>query len=179
MRLAEFNQRAPIGGHRFKEKDGTLLQGRTKEDVLAAIKNHRLVNGLPSGDPEHELCVYYAEIAPQWVEPGGAESVKSDETLALDWINKLWGTRHPFLLRQDALVRAGVCESCPMRKDFSGSLESVELRRRGVMLTEGVMPAIGLCAHHKWHCGVACLLTEPVGRPDAPDSCWLADTKPA
>ena len=149
-----------------------MIRAQTKDELLASIRSHRVRNGLHVGSPEGDVARFYADKAPHWVEVGEPEYPADPlEGVALDWVNRIWGTRPERLLRQDALIRAKVCQGCPWMKEVSESLEGGELRRRAAMLAGGLVPPLGVCTHHKWSCTVACAIKEPTGKGKA-EGCW-------
>lgn len=172
LKLVAFNQRSPIGGHHFLESDGTMIRAQTKEALLAAIRAHRIRNGLHVGSPDGDVALFYLDKAPHWVEEGEPEHPANPlDEAALDWVNRLWGTRPARLMRQEALKRARVCLGCPWMKEVSDSPEGAEVRRRAAMISGGIAGGLGICTHHKWSCTVACSIKEPDGKGPV-DQCW-------
>ena len=162
MRLVEFTQRKPPGGHHWLDGKGNVFRAQTLPELLQSIRDFRMTNGIDVGSPEHDVCLYYVKIAPWWVE-GGPElrDQSTYEQVTLNWVNGLWGHRLPFIPHPDAIERTKACEGCLHHIPVKDSPEGRELRRRAMLVSEGQMPAwLGMCAKHGWHCAVAVRMKE-------------------
>lgn len=160
MRLVEFHQRKPLGGHHFKDDKGNLFSADTLPELLEDIKAFRLMNGIDVGSPENDVCRFYATHAPWWVEVGESGGIVSTlDTRALEWVNGYWGEAIKFINHPDAIIRAEQCRTCPHHHAVGITKEADELRRRAMIVSKDRLPSwLGTCALHGWHCSVACQL---------------------
>lgn len=164
-----------------------VVRGDNFDELLAKIKNLRLINGHPIGDPEKDVLRYYAEHFPYMVKSGdedGKPIAPSNYFKWRDWIRYMWyDPPKKLLTRTEAADRWEVCKTCPhnVAKNWKTDEEADEFNRRAFMLRAGLdVPSfLGYCDHHRWDLGLAVFLPEPskVSHPEKRanknQKCWV------
>ena len=167
------------GGHSYPIPGGPVVNGESIKDLLFAIREYRINNGLPPGDPLDEVTAYYAKKYPWSVEEGkrDADSLHdsfSEEVVA--WINRYWKSPpKQWMPVEDTQRRQSCCLSCPYRVDEpSGTPADAEALRRAFLLSKGSLldEELGCCTFHKWNNRLACLMTMPEITRNSPKCCW-------
>lgn len=184
--LNKDQQRRPIGGHHFPE-EGRTFSGETLEEVVKRIREWRISNGRPVGDPEADVIRFYSENFPYMViedenvdpKPGPSE----DYVRYRHWIQATWKNPPKKLVpNREAKERQAVCDNCPKKKivDWGSSEEARELERRSFVLRCGIHTSVttGYCTCHRWDIGTIVTFHGPeqfsAKEKDTivPESCW-------
>jgi hypothetical protein len=155
LKLKENQKRQPVGGHHFTSHS-TTFKGDTFYDVVKKLRQFRLINGLPVGDPAQEVLNYYAKNWPFMVmvsEENPTRVTKEEYVKWREWVQKTWeNPPKKTITTKEAKLRWDVCLKCPFNKQFSweGTDESAEITRRAFILRKGIEVPIGLgfCGLH-------------------------------
>lgn len=78
----------PMGGWGYTQPDGPVLSDDKLDGLLAKIKLYRESNGLPHGDPEHDVATAYAGRFPWLVMTVEEENQEVNDAEA--WIHGAW-----------------------------------------------------------------------------------------
>jgi hypothetical protein len=184
--LNRAQQRLPIGGHHFHEM-GMIVRGETFDEVVEKVKDLRINNGSPIGDPEREVIRYYAERFPYMVKTGTGQEPPPPSGIYVrfrHWITTVW--RNPpkrLVTKKEASLRWDVCKKCPknIKKTWVKTEESEELERRAFMLRCGMEypKELGFCACHRADLPVFVYIESPAGftakdkNETPPSECWV------
>lgn len=185
--INKYQQRKPIGGHHYPEM-GLTLRGETMDEVAKKLKDLRITNGRPVGNPEKDILDFYAEHFPYMLVED--ETVQLPKEMTEDyiryrhWIFASW--RNPpkrLVTHREAKERQKICKNCPQMKQVSwgSSDEAKELERRSFMLTCGVKKDedFGYCSCHRWDNNVATFFhaaeafTAKGKDAEVPKTCWV------
>ncbi len=186
LKIRHQQKRLPLGGHHFNEGLVTL-KGDTHIEVANKLRDFRVNNNKPMGDPEQDVLNYYAETSPWMVrEDEEKEEVPLDPSYLewRDWVYRVWDKPpKKYTTKRDATARWLVCKTCPFNKkmDWVESNESSELVRRAFLLRKGleVPDYLGFCTCHKADLGAFSFLEAPKDHSgiakDAKNypSCWV------
>lgn len=162
--------RQPIGGHHFivYRPITTTLRADSLDELEQELKDFRINNGFPLGDPLQDILEFYAINWPYLVnqEPGEKEEPGIRFTLWREWIQKLWKNPPKNLCpNKIAKERWETCRNCKYHKLLpgNGTEEYSELTRRAFMLRRGldVPTTLGYCAFHAVDLGVFTMIDHP------------------
>lgn len=184
----------PMGGHRFKDRDGTTITGGSWKGVAARLRGYRKKNNLPPGDPETEVreqaCVNNPSLC--HYDDGqymAAVKVVNLKSRVLKWFSDIRkaGKREltEFASAELAQARANVCAGCPQNASLPDGCASCkaavkELRNEVI----GGRAADGRLVHHGCNILGADLATQvwleqiTVENPDLPGCCWRRRSPP-
>lgn len=171
--LKKHHTKQPIPDWHFRQ-DETLLRDKSADGLIEKIILYRSSNGLPPGNPEHEIALSLIEKHPHLVYEQSGELPEQTETEQVwGWVNKMWREAPRGTPEEEAMKeRADVCKICPLAKPFN---PSPELARRSYLLAQGNLRLETRCSHHRWHNGLAVLLKKPEewAQVNPPPNCWL------
>lgn len=186
--LNKNQQRLPIGGHHFPEP-GKMIRGESFKEVEDRLKEFRVINGKPAGNPKQEILNYYAEMFPYMVQYGKEGEAYQPPTSNFvrfrHWVQTVW--KNPpkkLIIDKEATARWEVCQKCPFnaKPDWGKDQEAQEVERRAFLLRAGrsVPEGLGYCTLHRADISVLSLLDNPAlfsakdkKLPDEP-SCWVS-----
>ena len=183
------SMREPIGGHHFKTDRpiDTTLKAKTLEDLVDDLKDFRINNGVPLGDPLQDILAYYKANWPYLVvqEDGDTQEVGIRFSIWRSWIYKMWNNPPKSLVpNKVAKERQGVCEGCKYNKPITWDKtpEARELQRRAFLLRRGIdVPKyLGYCSFHGCDLGVLCELDKAgsfVLSETQYKDCWIDQEK--
>jgi len=190
LKLNKDQMRRPIGGHHFTIHSITF-RDETFDGLLEKIKEFRVANMVPIGDPHEEVLQYYADYFPYMVQADGKPynpKIDGDYDLWARWIGRAW--RNPpksIVATKEAEMRMDTCRTCPHNKpiDIKKTPESQALNQRAYLLRRGYERPkdIHFCALHKADISVLSFCTAPdalsekesSAEPQA--SCWVGSLK--
>lgn len=184
--LNKDQQRLPIGGHHFQEA-GMTVTGENVKEVSDKVRDLRITNGRPVGDPEREIILYYAHnwpymvIEDEFAEPKPEPS--EDYVRYRHWVYATWKNPPKKLVtHKEATERQAICDNCPSRKvvDWGDSEEAKELARRTFILRCGTKTSeiTNFCSCHRWDIGTSVHFHGPEQfsakskESTCPKSCW-------
>lgn len=185
-KLNEHQQLRPHGGHHFTAH-GILMKGDTLDEVVRQIKDYRINNAIPVGDPTDEVLQYYAAKWPFMVYPD--EDAKEFRPSVMKerwmkWVRVRWlKPSVKQITLKEAEARWKVCQFCPYNKPLTPvNDEQTAIARKAFMLRRGqTIPSnIGFCALHGADIGAMVFLEAPVEVSDKPKdaanhtNCWVA-----
>jgi hypothetical protein len=158
--LKKNSHKAPFGGHQFHEY-GTTIKAESYPELLEKVKNFRLTNSLPFGNPDQDILHYYVENWPWLVERADDVFVAPDAHYESwkAWVQKTW-KKPPskIVATAQAKTRWEVCQKCPFNRpiNFPASPELDEAKKRTFLMKRGIdtPPTIGYCAVHRCDIGV-------------------------
>lgn len=156
LKLKPDSKKSPVGGHHFIEKE-TTFKGDTFVELVKKLRDFRLHNNIPVGQPDQDILEFYAAYWP-WLVKEDRETPPPDPMPSqydrwMEWIDRTW-SRPPgkFITSKEAKDRWAVCEKCPFNEQFKfdETDESAQLTRRSFLLRRGLdAPAhLGFCACH-------------------------------
>lgn len=187
LRIKQAQQRQPIGGHHMAS-NGVMFRGDSAEEVAAKIRNHRLINGIPLGNPEQEVIDYYGRKFPWMVENDTSDQAEEkQDPNYLKWrdsVAKAWGNVQPKMVGEVvASSRWSICETCPFNipKNWEKTNEAKEFERKVMIMnkTANVPEKMQFCSLHGHDLGYLSFIESPspVSRKtkDKPnyDGCWV------
>jgi hypothetical protein len=143
FKLNPDQQRGPIGGHRYIER-GHTITGATAAEVIRRLRDYRVNNHIPVGDPEQDVLTYYAMNWP-WTIKVDRSSEPAGENAAFvqyrQWVERTWAKPpNKFVPSKEAAARLDACAKCPFRckKQWDKTREATELDRRAFLLARGI-----------------------------------------
>jgi hypothetical protein len=169
-------------GHNFPIDGGPTLRAETIEELADKIRDYRICNGLPLGNPIEEITQLYAVKYPWSVEQCdevSADTRDLEQDRAYEWINSMWRQAYGEHASGELIeLRQQKCMQCPFRKELvaSDSPARREMERRVFLLARGNLgpDELGWCSCHHWDNRLACLLPNPTTVKDPPE-CWIHD----
>jgi len=188
--MLELNQNSlkqPYGGHHFPEK-GLMIRADSFKELAVKLREFRINNNRPSGNPEQDILVFYAKNWPWLVRTPEIqpEEINEDEDYVgwRKWIYRIWDNPFQELASQkEADDRTDICKSCPHNKPMSwqSTHESTELARRAFLLRRGINKPdnIGYCGLHHADISILCFSSKPREFSGAkkdtaqPPKCWV------
>lgn len=183
-------QRLPIGGHHFHEA-GMVVRAEKFDDLVRKVRDLRITNGHPVGDPKTEIIRYYAEAFPYMVHYGkeGFSVPKFAENYVRYrlWVQTTWAIPPKKLVTtKEASYRWDVCKTCPFNlpKNWERTRESEEVDRRAYLLRSAIdIPeGLGFCSLHRADIGVLSFIEKPLEfsakSKDKEDyeKCWVSSS---
>jgi hypothetical protein len=187
LKLNPDQLRQPHGGHHYLIPNGPAVKGESFKEVVQKIKDYRINNGIPVGDPEQDVLWFYALHWPYMVEPDVQRKAPEESEMFRSWakwVRKAWKTPpKKTITTKEASIRWDVCLTCPHNKKFNwretdestAIQQRVFLLRRGVEVPEG----IGYCACHKADLSALSFIDGPQSFSDKskefiqPEACWV------
>lgn len=180
-RIDTKHQSQPAGGWGYAVPDGPILSSEKVgepglRELIGKIKDHRSSNGLPAGDPEHDIAVAYATKCPWLIveQPDGPES----DTYAEDWVSLAWKS-YP-MQQAEARVRDerfAQCEKCIHFEPLPMDAMSREAVRKLLCLNPHKSRVEhGWCQLRGWVPSVAAQVLDPWNLADwtkKTPECWL------
>lgn len=173
--LNKHHSKQPIPDWQFDAEKGTTLTAPTADKLIAKLVAYRLNNGLPPGDPEHEIAMSLMLRWPHLVKE--VDGTPTDNRLWA-WVNRVWREAPKKITDKDTIApRVEACKTCPFALAIP---RNPELARRAYLMAAGDLQLETQCSHHRWQNGVAVLLAAPLeyARPGEPECCWLAAAQP-
>lgn len=174
--------RLPPGGHHYKEVDGTVLRGNSRDEVIKAMTEHRASNSLTLGDPESDLKRYYSRIAPYMVRVRGWDetAINGLRQQCAENIHAIWYGRFAMTKGWDE-KRNEICARCPCRTNWFDENDPVTVYSEEADIRASMMIAMfdtasdGICRHHKVPLSILNRLAEPqlIASSGAPAECWV------
>ena len=185
-------KRLPFGGHHYHQDMGPSrpfirVEGETADEVAEKLKDIRINNNIPVGDPLQDILTYYSARFPWMVSlDRGAENFAEslDYIQWRRWISKIWGKSglKP-VTKKEASIRWEACKDCPFnqKKDWKTSEESEELTRKSMLIRRGqnAPKYLGYCSLHGWDLSSVTFLETPESLSDKlkevaqPPACWV------
>lgn len=182
LRINTKHHSQPDGGWGYVIPDGpTLHSDKTGEpglrDLVAQIKEHRANNGLPAGDPQHDIALVYAEKFPWLILEVEDDSDPEDNSEEV-WIHNLWRST-PLVLAEIRVRddRFAQCEKCIHFRPLDVSTLTDEAARRLFLMNPAKSrKENGWCDLRGWIPSVAVQIQDPWKFADwtkkVPE-CWL------
>ena len=182
LRIKLFHHSQPVDGYSFVIDKHTIREQKYKA-VVAKIAEYRKNNGLPPGDPEHDLAAYTQKDYPWLVETrnDAVSNAGSEEALSQEYVSTVWKMApnkqvEPNVQRD----RFSKCLECPKYILLDTDSETI---RKSTALASSLLRDIvkghdhGFCEHHLWVCSVACTLQEnkSLANPEVLNKCWHYD----
>lgn len=188
LKLNNRQKRQPFGGHHFVEKSITF-RGDSFDELVKKLKEFRVINSIPLGDPEQDVLQFYAKNWPYMVEVRGDSVLNHAEEndnyrFWRGWIYKAWSNpMKKQVTEREACERWDKCHNCPfnMKKDWPETDESKELEKRSFILRRGVHAPLyaGYCRLHRADISAFTFSetprefsSKPKGMEDY-DGCWV------
>jgi hypothetical protein len=162
----------PFGGWAFPVEAATLTAPTAKK-LIAELGRYRSANGMPPGDPEHEIAMHYRITHPWLIYEDASADPLSEIDQVATFVCRVWVAG--VLARasdREIAHRADTCAKCPSRVPIEKPLHPEIARRVYVLGGDPSQP--DRCRHHGWICRVAGSLldTKPFAESDAPENCW-------
>ena len=88
LRIDRKHMSQPAGGFGYTQPDGPVLSDEKLDGLIKKIKAYREANGLPHGDPEHDVATSYAARCPWLIMSVEEENEEINEAEA--WIHATW-----------------------------------------------------------------------------------------
>lgn len=169
LKLKKKSGRIPYGGHHYPDY-GITFKGDSFKEVETKLRDFRLHNNIPIGEPDQDILCFYAMHWP-WlvaVDREREDTPKENAQFAAwrDWIHKTWKNPPKRLVTtKEAKDRWAICSTCPFNRpwDFSENKESAEITRRAFLLRKGqdVPSDLQFCDLHNADLGVFSFLSSP------------------
>ena len=186
FRLRKGHKRLPFGGHHYTA-NGITAKGDTAEEVVEKIKNYRLINGIPLGDPMSELLEYYADKFPWMIENNlddqGEKPENANYVRWRGWLISQWGKPFPKTIGEvQAVDRWAICEKCEFcrPRTWENTPEAIEFERKSLLLknARNSPKNVKFCTLHGWDIGVSSYVENPAPLSDKKDKqdyegCWV------
>lgn len=166
----------PQGGWTYIENHCTFTADSARA-LADELRRHRLNNGLPPGDPEHDIALAYAKSHPWLIVTRASVPEEPPEVADVRaFVHRAWRSAH--LPAKDAVrdARWERCAGCPAFVPLDMDDHDEETVRRLHILGAGKLREnYGYCQHHRWVAGLACGIAEPAAYavPGCPVDCWL------
>ena len=185
LKLKANSKRAPYGGHHYPEY-GMTFKGESYSEVVEKVRDFRLNNSIPLGNPGQDVLCFYAAHWP-WLVEEDRESVQEDPPDQFgewrSWVQDTW-KKPPLKLvtPTEARTRWKICENCPFNEQFKfeETKESAEVQRRAFLLRRGLdaPETLGFCALHRTDLGAFSYFDTPAShaKPTGekqPKECWV------
>lgn len=181
LRIDRSHQSQPVGGWSYPCKDGPVLTSAKVgapglDELLTSIAEYRLSNGLPKGDPEHDVALHYALLSPWLIKEVEGEESPVVKTEA--WIHQAWKS-YPLALTdaREMDARYAQCEKCFHFQLLKKRLITPEAVRRLLCMNPyKYRDEHGWCALRGWVISVAVQLRNPAQlttTPEPDERCWL------
>ena len=88
LRIDRMHHSQPSGGWGYVVKDGPVLSAPKLTELIDQLGQYREANGLPRGDPEHDIALSYADAFPWLIK---RVSEEDDEVVDAEaWIHRAW-----------------------------------------------------------------------------------------
>ena len=186
LRYNKNQHRSPIGGHHFSDH-GVMFRGDTFDEVVEKIRNFRITNALPLGEPSQDVLRFYAKNFPYMVVADGAETKEEGDAKRNSWRSWVFETwRNPpkkVIVTKDAERRWEICKKCPYNRSIENykNSEDKEIRKRAYLLRKGIdIPSgLGFCSLHKADLSVFTFIEDAKAHSHAKDGdkhekCWVS-----
>lgn len=185
LRIDTKHMSQPEGGWSYQIPDGPLLScskvgGPGLADLIEQILEYRQVNGMPLGDPEHDICLIYRERVPWLILTVEDEDVCQNDAEA--WIHRVWKSC-PLQLGEPRARddRFAQCEKCVHFEPLDATELSEEAERRLALLNPAKFHVEhGWCLLRGWIPSVACQIQQPIELADEKcesKDCWVDTSK--
>jgi hypothetical protein len=187
LELNKHQQRRPYGGHHFPEF-GMIVRGDSFDELVKKVKDIRLNNFHPVGDPEQDVLRFYAEKFPFMVKAKEVKAVPPPplSEKAAAWLRAIW-VKSPSktITKKEAEIRWAICAKCPRNQKMAwpDTEEFKEIDRRSFLIKKGMKTPdnLGFCTCHNADLGVFSVLSNAHEYSDKnqgsiqPDSCFVSD----
>lgn len=187
LKLNRQQQRLPIGGHHLFTS-GRMFKATSFDGLVTAIRDYRIDNNHPIGDPEQEILAFYNRNFPYMVEhdPEAEERHLNEDYVSMrEWVFKTWRNAPKRLLgTKEVDLRWAVCAECPFNTEIipDDEAENIRLVRQLFLLRKGatVPNNLKFCSCHRADLGVFTLIEaakEFSAKKDGteqPASCWVS-----
>ncbi len=181
LRIDRSHMSQPEGGWGFVIENGPVLKDEKLDKLIDKIKEHRLVNGLPVGDPENEIAMKYSKDFPWLIKR--VEDEAEEENDAERWVHRLW--RSFPMQMAETRARDERFEQCQKCVHFEPLVEddlTDEARRRLILMNPGKSRTEhGWCLLRGWIPSIAVQIHDPWNFADwtvKKSECWLDQAKP-
>lgn len=185
FRINTAHHSQPHGGWGYAIPDGPVISSSQVgepglRDLIAQLRQHRANNGLPCGDPEHDIAVVYAKSHPWLIRE--VKDYEADWIDAEAWIHQTWRS-NPLNLTETRVRdgRFAQCEKCIHFERLPFSKLTDEAARRLILMNPAKhRNEHGWCILRGWIPSVAVQIADPWKFADwtiKTPECWL-DSKP-
>ncbi len=184
LRINTSHQSQPHGGWGYAIPEGPVLSSDKigepgLRDLLKQIRTHRASNGMPAGDPEHDVAMVYAKDFPWLIKEVADE--EPDPNYAEEWIHATWRSfpmgMAEIRSRDDRFAQ---CEKCVHFEKLDLETLTDEASRRLVLMNPGKSRTEhGWCQLRGWIPSVAVQIFDPWKLADwtkKVEECWLDST---
>jgi len=181
LRIDRSHMSQPDGGWGIVLEDGPVLSDEKVDGLIKKMKDHRVVNGLPVGDPENEIAMKYASAFPWLIKQVPDEEEEAND--AESWIHRLWRS-FPMQMAETRArdERFEQCVKCPHFEPLEqDSLSGEALRRLILMNPAKSRTEHGWCLLRGWIPSIAVQIHDPWNFADwtiKDKDCWLDQAKP-
>jgi len=186
----------PAEAYIYQDKNMPRPIEATDEVSLAqALRDYRIANGIPVGDPATDVAVSIASRLPQYHEPPPhAVSIINPKTLrdrVTSWLSERFAGAHAGALQlvsdEEANRRAEICARCPRNQEWRhGCPPCVNNNERIVLLMTqgqftGFRQVLNACEVFGHELNSAVKLDKKhlndSGKEEAPPQCWMREEK--
>jgi hypothetical protein len=181
LRINTNHHSQPEGGWSYPAPDGPSFSSDKVgapglKELLSKIRDYRISNGIPEGDPAHDVAMKYAVTCPWLIfEEEGEAKVSSEQER---WVLQMWKS-YPQPLAE-VRVRDDRFEQCLKCQHFMalGSLVLGDEATRRLMLLNPAKhrKEHGWCNLHKWIPSVVVQFHKPFQfskKASVTPECWL------
>jgi len=183
----------PPDGYFFTETDGVKLIGDNFAKLILVVRDYRIRNGLPPGDPVKEVNDFTCKRYPSGcreMEPGmrkdhvGNSVPHPLSTRVNTWLSSLYriASKNPltFVLKTEAERRAAICFSCPKQASWASGCTSCAATanrlafslRKGQEASQG--PLLSGCSvlGEDTRTSIFVANMRPAENAELPEGCW-------
>lgn len=182
----------PKDGYHFVEKDGTIIRGKSWNDVVARTSQYRKRNRLPIGDPVAEVnsqaCDRNPVACQESPDPATQKALKvaSLKGRVMGWLSSLRGRKQELLFgdEQNMRARADVCAGCPAHAGITGGCgackKALKELRTDLLGDRPLDSRVAGCTVLGEDVAVSTWIDQPtVDNPELPGCCWRRKSPPA
>lgn len=172
---------SPPGGWHYIE-GGTTFRGDNPEEVEEKIREYRLRNGIPAGNPKNDILNFCAMRWPNLLSQSDQAPVVVEKNpiiqQAWNWVVSLSHYTNPGDVPFDqADAQIAICKACPLNLPYPKDEDMLrdDLERRSFLLRKGRPCDLGFCMHHRWDNRVAVYRNRNAlnARENGPNYCWM------
>lgn len=171
----------PEGGWSYQIPDGPTISsekvgGPGLKVIVQKLKEYRLANGIPEGDPETDICKAYSTRFPWLILKLPDEDTYSNDAEA--WIHRVWRS-YPIQMAETRArdERFEQCKKCVHFEPLDREGMSAEASRRLLLMNPAKFHVEhGWCLLRGWVPSVAVQLHQPIEFADEKSQssdCWV------
>jgi hypothetical protein len=174
--------RQPTGGWHFYEGIN-CLRAPSSAALIKKMREYRIRNGLPVGDPKRELIDFCALNWPNLVQISDDPPTRPMAPIPLSeiqqWLVRTARELNPGTIEEEWIeFQAAICRACPCNQPMPKLPAdlSKDVERRSFLLRVGrKIEGLGYCCHHHWDNRVAVARNRKGLHPveSMPDQCWM------